>query len=118
MDSFKAKLLHSSLLTIFSLLLPHQTYAAIVPTAIGNINTNTANFTNDILRIAFGMAGGIAFIVLVFGAFKVLASRGDPDSLQAGREVITSALAGLLFIMLSILILRTVSIDILGLPFS
>ena len=87
-----------------------------VQTQIGCIRTSPQGFAQDILGIAVGLAGGIAFIFLIAGGFKIIGSRGDPDALQSGKEIITSALAGLIFIIFSVLILKVIGIDILKLP--
>lgn len=121
------------IITIFSLLffllnsspviaihIPGGTHTCIFPyeldTAIGCISTRPGDFVTRIVSIAVGVAGGIAFLILVYGGFKIVSSRGDPDALEAGRNVITSAIAGLLFILFSVMILRIAGIDILGLP--
>ena len=43
-------------------------------------------------------------------------SRGDKEKLQAARETITAAIVGLLFIVLSIVILEIIGVDILKIP--
>ena len=85
-------------------------------TAIGRISTDPASFITDIFKIALGIAGGVAFLLMVFGAFRLLTSGGNPDSLNAGRDLITSAVVGLLFITFSVLLLRIIGVDILHIP--
>ncbi len=111
------------LLVLFSLLLllfPDSVYAACsgsqVKTALGCIDGNPRELVNDLLRIALGIAGGVSFLLIIFGGFKLAFSRGDPQALQDGREVITSAIVGLLIIIFSVFLLRLIGIDILGLP--
>ncbi len=48
--------------------------------------------------------------------FQITTSSGDPKRLQAGKELLTSAIAGLLLLILSAFILRLIGVDILGLP--
>lgn len=76
------------------------------PTALGNIPTDPTEFTGRILTIAIGLAGGIALIFMVFGSIKILTSAGDPKKVADGREIIIAAVAGTLFLILSVLILR------------
>ena len=86
------------------------------PTALGNIDTTSASvFAQRILTIAFGIAGGLAFILMVVGAIKVLTSSGDAQKLSAGRDQIVAAIAGLLFLIFSGLILRFIGICVLQL---
>jgi len=86
-------------------------------TAIGCIDTSsTSNFIKKILTIALGMGGGIAFLLILFGGFQIMTSTGNPEKLQAGQELISGAVAGLMMIMFSVFLLRLIGVDILGLP--
>lgn len=84
------------------------------PTALGNIPTEINAFSSTFLRIAIGLAGGIALILMVIGAIRVLTSSGDPKGVGAGRDMIIAAVAGLLFLIFSVLILRLIGISILS----
>ena|GEM_PF-5951499 len=84
------------------------------PTALGNIPTNPTDFVSKILQIATGLAGGIALIFMVIGSIKVLTSSGDQQKLTGGKDMIVAAVSGLLFLILSVLILRFIGTSILG----
>lgn len=83
-------------------------------TAIGTFSTDPIAFVGQVLTIATGLAGGIAFILMVIGAIRVLTSTGNPQNVNAGRDMIIAALAGLIFIIFSILILRFIGVNIFG----
>ena len=85
-------------------------------TAIGNISTDIGKFAQKILAIGIGLAGGIALIIMVIGSIRVLTSAGDPKNVAAGREMIIAAVAGLLFLIFSVLILQFIGFDILRIP--
>jgi len=87
-----------------------------IPTGLGCIPTDPTGLVNKILEIAIGVSSGIAMLLLISGAFKVLTSSGDPKAVMEGRETITSAIAGLLLILLSVAILNIIGIKILGIP--
>ena len=88
-----------------------------IQTAIGPIDpSNLQAFIKSLLSIAFGVAGGIAFLLMLFGAFQIMTSAGNPEKMKAGSELITSALTGLLFIVFSIFILRLIGVTILDIP--
>jgi len=86
-------------------------------TAIGTFSSDPLQFVGKVLSIAVGLAGGIAFILMVIGAIRVLTSAGNPQSVNAGRDMIVAALAGLLFLIFSVLILQFIGIHIVSLPF-
>lgn len=84
-------------------------------TAVGCIHTNPAEFAKDLLTWVIGIGGGIAFLMMLLGAFQMLTSAGNPETLQAGRDRLTSAVIGLLFIIFAVLLLQIIGADILGL---
>jgi len=53
---------------------------------------------------------------MIFGGFQIILSGGNPDKIKAGKEIIVAALSGLLLIIFSVLILRIIGYNILGLP--
>lgn len=84
-------------------------------TAIGCIPMDTSsNLIAFFLRWSIGIAGGIAVIFILYSAFILITSGGDPKKVQAGRELLTAAIAGLVFLIMSIFVLRVIGIDILG----
>ncbi len=87
-----------------------------IKTAIGCIHTNPAEFVKDFSAFATGIGGGIAFLMMLLGTFQMLTSAGNPEALQAGRERLTSAIIGLLFVIFATLLLQVIGFDILKLP--
>jgi len=87
-----------------------------INTAIGRVPTDPTALVNTIFRFALGIAGGVAFLLIVYGGFKLAFSGGNPENIQSGREVITSAIVGLLIVIFSTFILQLIGINILGLP--
>ncbi|MBI2596655.1 hypothetical protein HYW41_00680 [Candidatus Daviesbacteria bacterium] len=85
-------------------------------TAIGCIHTNPVEFAKDILKFAIGIGGGLAFLMMLLGAYQMLTSQGNPDILKAGQERLTSAVIGLLFVIFAVLFLQIIGVGILGLP--
>lgn len=85
-------------------------------TAIGCIHTQPKLLVEDFLRFATGIGGGLAFMMMLFGAFQMLTSGGNPQNLQGGREVFQNALIGLLFVIFSVLLMKIIGIDILSIP--
>ena len=87
-----------------------------VCTALGDIPTDPAALVRFILKYAILMGGGIAFLLSIWGGITIILGGGNPEKINEGKEIITSALGGLLFIILSIFLLRLIGLDILQLP--
>ena len=51
---------------------------------------------------------------MLIAGFQIMTSSGNPERLRAGQELLTSAVAGLILLVFSVFILRTIGIDILG----
>ncbi|MBU0569547.1 hypothetical protein KKB40_02075 [Patescibacteria group bacterium] len=88
-----------------------------INTAIGCISFGSiTSLSRFVLGWSIGIAGGIAFVLSVGAGFMISTSAGNPKRLQAGQELLNSALAGLLFLIFSVFILRLIGVDILGIP--
>jgi hypothetical protein len=68
-----------------------------------------------LLRWATGIAGGIALAVLGYAGFIITTATGDPKRVQAGRELVTSAFAGIFLIATAVVLLNFIGVDVLGL---
>jgi hypothetical protein len=88
-----------------------------INTAIGCIPIGSqGGLIGFVLSWAIGIGGGIAFILIVSAGFLILTSGGNPQRLQSGKELLTSAISGLLLLIFSIFILRIIGVDILKIP--
>ncbi len=88
-----------------------------IETAVGCINvSNPSSFITSILKIALGIGGGIAFFLMILGIFQIITSLGDPAKLNTGKELIWSAIAGLLMIIFSVFLLQFIGVQVLKLP--
>lgn len=85
-----------------------------IATAIGCIHTSPVGFVKDFLKFALGIAGGLAFLLMLLGAFQMITSAGNPDTLAAGKDRLTNAVIGLLFVIFAVLLLQIIGVDILG----
>ncbi|MCL4382256.1 MAG: pilin [Patescibacteria group bacterium] len=85
-------------------------------TALGCISTDPQGFVSWLLGAVIGIAGGIVFLLILYGGFQILTSTGDPEKLNNGKEIIVSAIAGLLMIVFSVLLLKIIGVDILKIP--
>lgn len=85
-------------------------------TAIGCIHTSPAGFVKDFLTFVIGISGGLAFLMMLLGAFQMLTSAGNPDALNAGKDRLTNAIIGLLIVIFAVLLLQIIGADILHIP--
>jgi len=85
-------------------------------TAIGCIPTDPQAFLTKFLNLGIGLAGGIAFLLILFGGLSIMTSSGNPEKLAAGKELVGSAIAGLLLIIFSLFLLQLIGYNILGIP--
>lgn len=85
-------------------------------TALGCIPTSPEGFTGAFLKIAIGIGGGLALLLMIYGAFLMATSAGNPETAQKGKQVFGGAIMGLLFIIFSVVLLRIIGIEILKIP--
>lgn len=85
-------------------------------TAIGCVPTEPTELVKGVSKFITGAAGGIALLLMVIGALQVVTSGGNPEGVKAGQERLTSAAIGLVFIILSVTLLRIIGVDILNIP--
>ncbi len=71
---------------------------------------------SQLLGWGVGVGGGIAFLMIVLAGFQMATASGDPKRVQAARELLMSALAGLLLIVFSLVLLNFLGFGILKLP--
>lgn len=97
--------------------LPEESVAVVTgPVELGgDAVTPSKGVSVAILNFGLGVGGGLAFLLMVFGAYRLIFAGGNPDSIQQGKEVITSAIAGLIVIVFAVFILRFLGFTILGL---
>lgn len=90
--------------------------------SLGNAQLNTAigciplfdqsGMASFLLRWGIGVGAGIAFLFIVYSGFLITTSAGNPQRLQAGKELLMAALSGLLLLIFSATILRIIGVDI------
>ena len=86
-----------------------------IDTPFGTIDATPEGLAKAFLSLGFGAAGGVAFLLMIFGAYRLIFAGGNPESIQEGRSVMTAAIAGLIVVILAIFLLDLIGISILGL---
>lgn len=62
-----------------------------------------------IINIATPIAVIAVVLLLVYGGFMMMTSKGDPDKLQEAKQIITNAIIGFVVILLCVAILLLIS---------
>lgn len=81
-----------------------------------DVSDSGGQTVTTILLVSISIAAVIAFILAGFGAVQIVASAGNPTKINQGREMIISAISGLLFIVFAVSILEIIGANILNLP--
>lgn len=87
-----------------------------INTALGCIPVTMGGFVKWLLPYLFGIAGGISFLLMVYGFILIGTSSGDEKKIQGAKETITSAITGLLVCIFALFILRLIAVNILKIP--
>lgn len=87
-----------------------------INTALGCVPVKVDKFMEWLLPSVFGIAGGISFLLMVYGFILMSTSGGDPKAVQGAQETVTSAITGLLVSIFAIFILRLITVGILQIP--
>ena len=87
-------------------------------TGLGCIRTNrVSTFISDLVfTIGFGIAGSAAFICILYSAFVLQTSRGNPERIKKAKETLRACITGLMLIIFSVFILRLIGVSILQIP--
>ena len=86
-------------------------------TAIGCIDTtSTQGIVSKLMTIGMSIAGGIALLMILAAAFLFATSEGEPKRTSEAKEILTSAIIGLIFIIFSVTVLEFIGVNILKIP--
>ena len=84
-------------------------------TDLGCLATKPGEFAAQISGFFFSIVGGLAFLFFIYGAGVIATSRSDAGRLQQGKRIIYGAIAGLIFTLFAVFIIRFIATGI-GLP--
>ncbi|MCD4811021.1 pilin [bacterium] len=71
--------------------------------------SGVGDIVGTIVKIAMPLAGIVAILLIVGASLKMITSQGNPEKLNDAKEMITNAVVGLVFILLSVAILLLIS---------
>lgn len=85
-------------------------------TVLGCVQTKPAGFAQSVIQTATYTIGGITFLIILYGGFLVLTSRGNHLQLERGSKLIRAGIISLLIVLFAVGILQLVGVKILNLP--
>jgi hypothetical protein len=80
----------------------------------GPIITDIAGLLAPVFKILFYAGIFIGILGIIYSGYLLIASEGDPGRAKEGKDQLTAAILGTLFVLLSVLILRVIINNILG----
>src|SRR3972149_953063 len=63
--------------------------------AIGCLPTSAAGFASFFLKWFLGIAGVVAFFLIIAAGFQIVTSAGNPEKLEGAKQLLTAAIVGL-----------------------
>lgn len=73
-----------------------------------NIFGGKGSLVQNVIDIAAYLAGGLAVILIIVGAFYYLTAFGSEEKAQKGKTIIMWAIIGIIVIMLAEIAIRTI----------
>jgi len=86
-------------------------------TSIGCVKPSLTSFIQEtVFGLGIGFAGIVSLGCIIYASILLQFSQGDPEKVQAARDMIQSCIFGLILIIFSVFILRVIGVDILRIP--
>ncbi len=101
---------------VWALETPYDAASKSVHTALGDVPVDMGPLVRWFFDNMLGLVGAIALLLMIFAAAKIITSAGNPNKIKEGQEAFASVIMGLVFILLSLFLLRFIGVDILHLP--
>lgn len=128
---FKANLAMGLMLVVFlNLVLPLAAQAQILqPTgflsdcrpprdASGNVTSGTISIAvcvNQIYMLSLGLGGLLALFMLVISGYRYMTSGGNAQQVESAKDTFTSALTGLIVLLIGFILLNVINPDLTNL---
>lgn len=80
------------------------------------MNDMSTFFQKNVFGLGIGLAGTVSLLCIIYSAFMMQTSRGNPEKIKKAQEMLTSCIMGLMLIIFSVFILRLIGVQILKIP--
>lgn len=94
---------------------PTNTATDRLYTGIGCLSTDAPQTVSQFLELLTKLSGGFALLLIIVAAVQIIFAGGNPARVQAGKELISAVVAGLILFALSVVILNFAGVNVLGL---
>ena len=88
-----------------------------IDTALGCMpfKSKDGALTKALLTFAAGISGAISLAIMLAGTIQIMTAGGNAEQVPKGKELLTGAIIGLLFIIFSVTLLQLIAGDIIQL---
>ena len=87
-----------------------------IETDLGCVPQDPAGFTSSLYGFGLALIGGVALLSIIYGAYLVLSSGGDPAQLKKGKSYIVYAILGVLLGLAGFAFYNIVTVDVIRIP--
>ena len=87
-----------------------------IRTAIGCIKRDPKVIIRSVINLGLGIGGGIALVTFLAAGFIFSTSQGSPERVKNAKEMMTSSVIGLLFVIFSVAMLQFIGWSVLKIP--
>lgn len=87
-----------------------------IQTGLGCMKFETQGFSEQLLTFLAGTAGAISLVIMLAATIQIMTGGDNAEQVKKGKELFTSAVTGLLFIIFSVTLLKIIAGDIIQLP--
>ena|SRR3972149_677610 len=63
----------------------------------------------NVVNVALAFAGIVLFVMLIIGGFRYITAGGDPKGIEGAKKTLTYAIAGIVLVAVSFLILNFIA---------
>ncbi len=91
-------------------------FGECMETALGCIPVTAVGLVSWFVQYGSFVGGGLAFLLMAYGAFLLMTSSGDEEKVKQGKSIITAAIIGLLTIVGAVFLMRLITVQILKIP--
>lgn len=86
-------------------------------TAFGCVPATMSGIINEwLIGIGLGIAGAITLLCVIYAAFLMQTSAGEPEKVTKAQELLTSCIVGLMVVIFATFIVRLFGIDLFRIP--